>query len=205
MNIAILGAGNVGGALANGWAEAGHDIILGVRNVSSEKVRKLTTRHSNIKAKGVAAAANVAEVILISLPIAAVVNVAKQCRDLSDKVIIDATNALFQKPDPYQHASGAFKELARCNDIVKCFNSTGFENMQDPGYKGMAADMFMAGDSTKAKAVAAQLAKDLGFAECYDFGGDDKIPLLEQLAMAWVNLAIFQKMGRNIAFKILKR
>lgn len=69
----------------------------------------------------------------------------------------------------------------------------------------MVADMFMAGDSTKAKAVAAQLAEDLGFAECYDFGGDDKISLLKQLAMAWVNLAIFQKMGRNIAFKILKR
>jgi len=205
MNIAILGAGNVGGALAMGWAKAGHNIILGVRDVSSEKVKKLTDSYSNIKAKGVAAAAKDAEVILISLPISAVVEVAKQCGDLSDKILIDATNALFQKPDSYQHASEAFKEITKCADIIKCFNSTGFENMHDPNYNRMAADMFMAGDSAKAKTIAAQLAVDIGFDECYDFGGDDKIPLLEQLAMAWVNLAIFQKAGRNIAFKILKR
>lgn len=135
MNIAILGAGNVGGALTKRWAEAGHDIILGVREVSAEKVQKLTGSHSNIKAKLVAEAANEADVILISLPIGAVVDVAKQCGNLSGKTIIDSTNALFQKPDPYQHASEAFKEITKCDHIVKCFNSTGFENMQDPSYK----------------------------------------------------------------------
>ena len=36
-------------------------------------------------------------------------------------------------------------------------------------------------------------------------GGDDKAILLEQLALVWINLAIFQKQGRNIAIKILKR
>jgi predicted dinucleotide-binding enzyme len=65
--------------------------------------------------------------------------------------------------------------------------------------------MFVAGDSAKGKEVARQLSSDLGFAKCYDFGGDDKIPLLEQVALTWVNLAIFQKEGRNIAFKVLKR
>jgi len=33
----------------------------------------------------------------------------------------------------------------------------------------------------------------------------DKVSLLEQFALVWVDLAIFQKQGRNIAIKILKR
>ncbi len=77
--------------------------------------------------------------------------------------------------------------------------------MADPFYHGIAADMFMAGSLARGKAVARQLALDLGFAECHDFGGDDKIPLLEQFAMAWINLAIVQQQGRGLAFKVLKR
>ena len=32
MNIAIIGTGNVGGALATKWANKGHQIYLGVRD-----------------------------------------------------------------------------------------------------------------------------------------------------------------------------
>lgn len=42
MRIAIIGSGNVGGALARGWAKVDHDIILGVRNANSEKIKSLT-------------------------------------------------------------------------------------------------------------------------------------------------------------------
>ena len=34
MKIGILGTGNVGGALGNGWARKGHQVIFGVRNTS---------------------------------------------------------------------------------------------------------------------------------------------------------------------------
>ncbi|MGH7456222.1 MAG: hypothetical protein ACRENG_33025 [bacterium] len=95
--------------------------------------------------------------------------------------------------------------MTKCEDVVKCFNSTGFENMANPKYGDAGIDMFMAGSSQKGKEIAKQLAKDLGFAECYDLGGDDKIALLEQFALAWINLAIMQKYGRGMAFKILRR
>jgi 8-hydroxy-5-deazaflavin:NADPH oxidoreductase len=65
--------------------------------------------------------------------------------------------------------------------------------------------MFMAGDSVKAKNVVRQLVLDAGFAECYDFGGNNKADLLEKFAMSWINLAIMQGYGRNIAFKLIKR
>ena len=63
----------------------------------------------------------------------------------------------------------------------------------------------MAGDDPRAKKVAKGLALDAGFSQCYDFGDGSKVELLEQFAVAWINLAIMQGMGRDIAFKVLKR
>jgi predicted dinucleotide-binding enzyme len=77
--------------------------------------------------------------------------------------------------------------------------------MLNPIYNGEGIDMFMAGDSESAKQVASQLALDCGFGACYDFGKADKVQLLEQFALSWINLAIMQGHGRNIAFKILRR
>ncbi len=205
MRIAVLGAGNVGGALAKGWAKAGHEIILGVRDRSNPDLQALINSHPGISATGVGMAAKSAEVIVVALPAKAVINVFNSLGDLSDKIVIDATNSLFSKPGSYNHASDAIRKINNCLRIVKCFNTTGFENMENPVYNGEAIDMFMAGDDPEAKDTAAKLSGDLGFGKCHDFGGFDRIPLLEQLAMAWINLAIMQKKGRNIAFKILER
>jgi predicted dinucleotide-binding enzyme len=205
MKIAIIGAGHVGGALAKGWAKAGHAVILGARNPQDEKIKSFLAANKDISAKSAHEAAREAEVILVALPIEAVVEVVKSLGELQDRIVIDATNAIFQKPAPYAHTVEAVKALTNCADAVKCFNSTGFENMANPSYGDLGIDMFVAGDSARGKEVAAQLARDLGFDECYDFGGDDKIALLEQFALCWINLAIMQKQGRGIAFKVLRR
>jgi 8-hydroxy-5-deazaflavin:NADPH oxidoreductase len=55
------------------------------------------------------------------------------------------------------------------------------------------------------KQVATKLASDIGFASCFDFGGDDKVELLEKFALSWINLAIMQGHGRDIAFKVVRR
>jgi 8-hydroxy-5-deazaflavin:NADPH oxidoreductase len=39
MRIAVMGAGNVGGALGSAFARAGHDVMFGVRDPDSEKCR----------------------------------------------------------------------------------------------------------------------------------------------------------------------
>ena len=90
-------------------------------------------------------------------------------------------------------------------DVVKCFNSTGFENILNPTYQGKGIDMFMAGESDLAKKVVSQLASDAGFGSCMDFGKSDKVELLEKFALCWINLAIMQGQGRNIAFNLVRR
>ena len=41
MNIAIIGTGNVGGAMATGWAKAGHTLHLGVQDVNKALKKSL--------------------------------------------------------------------------------------------------------------------------------------------------------------------
>jgi predicted dinucleotide-binding enzyme len=205
MKIAIIGAGNVGGALAKGWAKAGHTILLGLRDLNSSEAKVLEKFSSNISSHTIEEAIKNCEVVLFSTPPEAAVAIAKQNPLLKNKIIIDATNAVFKKPEPYKTAFEGIKKETGCEDVVKCFNSTGFENMENPKYGDVAIDMFAAGASAKAKEIVKKLSLDAGFAECYDFGGDDKVELLEQFALSWINLAIMQKQGRNIAFKVLKR
>jgi predicted dinucleotide-binding enzyme len=203
MNIAIIGTGNVGGALATGWAKKGHSIHLGVQDVSQFKGKDLL-HNPNTDVQSIADAVAKSEVVLIATPPPAVFSVIELMGDVTGKTLIDATNSVRQAPDPYKTVYHALTEKTK-GEVVKCFNSTGFENMLNPIYHGEGIDMFMAGDSDEAKAVAAQLAMDIGFASCMDFGKADKVELLEKFALAWINLAIMHGHGRAMAFKVVKR
>jgi hypothetical protein len=204
MKIAIIGTGNVGSALAKGFAQAGHQVLLGVRDQQTFKGSELT-KLNNVTVHTVEHAASQSDVILIAAVPQAVKEIAHQLGDVSHKIIIDAMNSVRNKPESYNNTTEALLKLTNCMDIVKCFNSTGAENMANPSYGSQGIDMFYAGDSTNAKAVAKKLALDIGFENVYDFGGSDKFNLLEQFALSWINLAMMQGYGRGIAIKIVKR
>jgi predicted dinucleotide-binding enzyme len=205
MNIAIIGSGNVGGALARKWAEAGHQVVLGVRDLNNFKGKELLD-HAQINALPTKEAVQAAEAILIATPAMSATSVAHQLGDTTGKVIIDAMNIVMGRgPEGFNNTADAILANTDTDDVVKCFNTTGFNNMQDTHYQGMAIDNFVAGSSAKAKTIAQQLSKDAGFENCYDVGGNDKFQLMEQFAFFWINLAMMQGHGREIAFKLLKR
>lgn len=203
MKIAVIGSGNVGGALAMAWANAGHEIVLGVQDQSKFKGQDLLS-HPGIQVASIGEAVEQARVLLVAIPPQAIFSVLEQTGDLAGKVVMDATNSVGTRPDPFPTVYHALKDRTRA-EVVKCFNSTGFENMKNPVYDGKGIDMFMAGDDLSAKEMARQLALDAGFGDCIDFGKGDKVELLEKFALSWINLAIMQGMGRNIAFKLVRR
>ncbi|MGA2479922.1 MAG: NAD(P)-binding domain-containing protein [Spirochaetia bacterium] len=205
MQIAIIGTGNVGGALARAWARAGHRIFLGVRNLRDQKVLALTAGGPPITAHSPAEAVNDAETVLFAIPPNALRHVLDNLGDLKGKVLIDATNSVRTRAGEFASVADALRSWTKSTDVVKCFNTTGFNVMENPKFGGVAADMFMAGSSSHAKEIAHRLAQDAGFAMCYDLGGDERIPLLESLAGIWIDLALVQGHGREIAFKLLKR
>ena len=205
MKIAIIGTGNVGGALATQWSKRGHEIYLGVRDLGQFKGQALLN-NPNTSAHSVIDAVQQSEVILLSPPAMMAVEATQSLGNTEGKIIIDAMNIVMGRgPVGFNNTADAILAHTQTRDVVKCFNSTGFNNMQNPSYGDVAIDMFVAGDSTRGKAAAQQLARDAGFATCYDIGGNDKFQLLEQFAFFWINLAVFQGQGRKIGFKLLKR
>lgn len=205
MKIAIIGTGNVGGALATKWAKAGHQIFLGVQDLNDFKGKELL-QNPNTTAHPVAEAVSKSDIILIATPAPAAVEVAQSLGDTTGKIIIDAMNIVMGRgPQGFKTTTEAILARTQTKDVVKCFNTTGFNNMVNPVYGNQAIDLFVAGDSEKGKAAAIQLAKDAGFGACYAIGGNDKFELMEQFAWFWINLAMFQGQGREIGFKLLKR
>lgn len=205
MRIAIIGTGNVGGALATAWSKAGHTILLGVQDTKNFKGKELLN-NINTSVHSINEAVREAEIILIATPAPAAAEVAKSLGDTSGKVIIDAMNVVMGRgPAGFTNTADAILANTLTRDVVKSFNTTGFNNMLNPNYGNTALDMFMAGDSEKGKRIVHQLALDAGFAECYDVGGNDKFQLMEQFAFFWINLAMMRGQGRDIGFKLLKR
>jgi predicted dinucleotide-binding enzyme len=202
MKISVVGHGNVGGTLASVWV-ANHEVTIGARNLDSGALKPLR-KNPDLTFAAIEESVDGADVILVATPAQSTLELIEKMGPLDGKVVIDATNAIREKPGSYPTAYHAFKEQTNAS-VVKCFNTTGFENMANPNYGAMSLDMFMAGDDDDAKEKARILSLDAGFSQCYDFGDGSKVELLEQLALSWINLAIMQGMGRDIAFKILKR
>ena len=73
MKIGILGAGNIGRSLGKSWAEAGHDVVFGVRDAGSPKAQScLEAVGGSAQLLALAEAIAFGEVILFAIPNAAV-------------------------------------------------------------------------------------------------------------------------------------
>jgi 8-hydroxy-5-deazaflavin:NADPH oxidoreductase len=209
MKIAVIGTGHVGGALGTGWARAGHEVTFGARDASSKDAEQLISQSAGkAKIASVADAIARAEVVALAIPWAAVPDALGTIAPaLSGKILIDCTNPTAGFPG-LDHSGGSGGEqvarLAPNAKVVKAFNTTGFENMQNPKYAEGAVTMFYAGDDADAKKVVHSLAKDLGF-DPVDAGGLPKTQALEMIASFWGNLAYGQKLGRGIAFRLIRR
>lgn len=209
MRIAVIGTGHVGRALGTGWARAGHEVVFGARDPKSADALSLVSQTAGkASIASVTDSAARAEVVSLAIPWDA----AKEALQvmtlaLTGKILIDCTNPAkeFLSLD---HSAGSGAEqvaqLAPEAKVVKAFNTTGFENMQNPKYGGEIVTMFYAGNDADAKKVVHSLAKDLGF-DPVDAGGLAQAHTLEILASFWGNLAYAQKMGRGIAFRLMRR
>jgi predicted dinucleotide-binding enzyme len=148
-------------------------------------------------------------VIALTVPWGAAQEALQNAGGLRGKILLDCTKPL--KPDfsGLTHGfttSGNEQVAARApgSRVEKIFNTTGAGNMANHLYTEGVSMMLYCGDDSAAKNVAAQLATALGF-EAYDVGPLQEARLLEPFALTWIHLAVFQKMGTNFAFRLMKR
>lgn len=208
MQIAILGTGNVGSALARALARAGHHITLGTRDPAHPDALTLAT-NTGARLATPHDAAQSADVILLALPWPALPTTLPTLGDLTGKTIIDCTNPLTPTPHGLDLATGhsdsgaeQVQRLLPGAHVVKTLNQIGAEMMEKAHTLPHRPVQFLAGDDAPARATAATLLHDLGF-DPLDAGPLHRARLLEPFAMLWINQALLRGKGRHWAFAAL--
>jgi predicted dinucleotide-binding enzyme len=212
MKIAILGAGDVGGALGRAFARRSHEVSFGVRDPQTDKVRALLAGiGGQAHAQSVTEAAAFGEIVFLAVPWDAVESAIGAAGGLPGKILVDCTNPLAITPQGLALAIGhtnsggeVVQRLAPQARVVKSLNTTGFNNITNPVYSGQRSIMFVAGDDEGAKRSVAEIVASLGF-EVVDAGPLAASRLLEAHAMLWIHLALARGLGRDFAFALLRR
>ena len=206
MQFAIIGAGNVGNALASGWSAAGHQITFGVRDPQAAPGGATRAAYASV-----AAAAQSAEILVLSVPWQAVPDALASAGDLTGKILIDCTNPLQIGPNGLELAiglttSGAERvaELAPGASVFKTLNQTGFANMEHAHEFALPAVMYVAGDDETRKPLVMALVADLGF-QAIDAGPLRIARLLEPMAMLWIHMALNRGETVTTAFALSRR
>ena len=209
MRIAIIGTGNVGGAIARGLKGKGHEVTLGARNPQEAGVEAVAA-DAGARLALPEAAAGAADIIILALPWNVAEAAVKGLGPLAGKTVIDCMNPLGMVDGALGltigHNTSGAEMVARWlpeANVVKTLNQVGAEIMARNAHLPQRPVMFMAGDSETAKAEAAALLHDLGF-EALDSGGLQKARLLEPFAMVWINQAMFRGKGRNWALAAIE-
>ena len=206
MNILIVGAGNVGRALAVAWSRHGHNVSVAVRDPDRTDLVEL--KAAGVSLVPVKNAAQRGKIIVIAVPWNAVPGVLKEIGPVDGRVVIDVTNPL--KPDlslVVGHTNSGGEAIARLASgayVVKAFNTTGAANLRDGYFDGGRLMMPIAGDHPAAKQTVMGLASDLGFAPV-DVGPIAMCRCLEPLALLWINLASGPKKGAEFGFALVQR
>jgi predicted dinucleotide-binding enzyme len=170
MKIGIIGAGNIGGAIAQKLAAAGHSIKL----AGSKSPDDIRGKAADIGAVAVTAqdAAKDVDVIILSIPFAQIPKVASLFTDVpADVVVIDTGNyypfrdeTIGDIDDGKPESVWSSEQLGR--PVVKAFNALLAETLANggtpEGTNGRIA-IPVAGDNVKAKAVARDLVNETGF------------------------------------------
>jgi predicted dinucleotide-binding enzyme len=190
MDIAIIGAGNVGKALAGSFKRAGHQVTIAALHPEHAATAAL--------AIGARAAASNAEAIagsdfvVLAVPETALEALAAEISDVArGKVVVDVSNR--PTPNPAGAPTSVAEELqARLPNsrVVKAFNTLLVSRQSNPEVNGLKADAFVAGDDEAAKKTVLDAVESAGFRPV-DAGSLAAARMLE--GMAWLNI------NRNLA------
>ena len=185
MQIAIIGAGNVGKALASTLTKAGHEVTISAAH--ADHARDAAAQTGANAAASNAEAARSAQLVVLAVPATAINDVAGELGgDLDGKVVIDVANR--PTPSPEGKSTSIAEELQQAvpnAKVVKAFNTLFASRQADPTVSGIAADAFVAGDDETAKQAVLQVAESAGFRPV-DAGSLATARTLE--GMAWLNI-----------------
>ena len=170
LKIGIVGAGKMGGALAELWAKAGHEVMISSRHPDELKSQAQAIG-PNVHVGTVREAAAFGPVVLIAMPYGQWPQIGDEIKSATvGKTVIDLTNPYPERDGPM--AEQARKETTGVADpkylpgahLVRAFNSIIYTDLRSQAHRaGEPAAIAVAGDDAHAVAVTSQLVRDAGF------------------------------------------
>ncbi len=203
MNIAIIGSGNVGTALARSAVRAGHSVTISSMDTAGAE----RLAHS-VGAQAVSSnqeAVERADVAFLAVPAGAVAELAAELGDAArGKVLVDVTNRATPDPERAACTSIAEEVQAQVSDarVVKAINTVFAARQAEPDIGGTPADGYVAGDDQGAKEVVLAFVKSIGLTP-YDVGPLAVARTLEGMAWIHISLAMQNNWPWQSAWKIV--
>jgi 8-hydroxy-5-deazaflavin:NADPH oxidoreductase len=212
IRVGVLGSGDVGRALAKGFAGLGHEVKIGSRD--AEKLREWAASAGERISSGTFEEAARFGDILVLATLGSGTESAIRMAGLDhfeSKVVIDTTNPLdFSQGMPPRlfvgHTDSLGEQVQRLLPkarVVKAFNTVGNAHMVHPDFPGGPPDMFLCGNDDDAKKIVSQICEHFGWG-VIDLGGIDASRHLEPMCVVWVLHGI-RSGSWSHAFKMLKK
>ncbi len=204
MRTAIIGAGQVGPALAKNLAAAGHDVVVGTRDPEGAAATSARATLGDVPVVAIADALSGADAVVLAVPGAAMDDfIATHGAALEGKLVMDAANRVGgslaeQKP---MNSCAELVAAAPSAAVYRAFNSLGWENFAEPVIDGVQADLLFAGPASR-RQQAEELITAVGLRPVW-VGDLDKVGLVDALAALWGSLAYGQDLGRRLFFKVV--
>jgi 8-hydroxy-5-deazaflavin:NADPH oxidoreductase len=213
--VAVLGSGQVGDFLSNGFLKHGYEVMRGSRD--PKKLDDWKTKAANPKATTgtFAEAAKYGDIIVLAVK----GKVAQELLEgvgadaIANKVILDTTNPIDEsaKDGPviryFTPANDSLMEQLQKKfpsaKFVKCFNSVGSPFMVNPDFGGTKPTMFICGNDSSAKEQTKSILDKFGW-ETEDMGPVESARALESLCILWC-IPGFLRNQWGHAFKLLKK
>jgi 8-hydroxy-5-deazaflavin:NADPH oxidoreductase len=210
--VGILGSGDVGKALANGFAATGNDVKIASREPAKLDAWAKSTG-GKVTTGTFAETAKHGEIVVLATVwngTEAAIGLAG-ADNVAGKVVLDVTNPLKIEGGRPVGLERGFSDsggeqvqrwLPRAR-VVKAFNIVGSAHMFKPDFPGGPPDMFFCGNDEGAKKTTTELLTAFGW-NPVDIGGIEGARLLEPMCWLWVTYGA-RTGGWSHAFKMLRK
>lgn len=210
MNIAVLGTGMVGQAIAGRLHQLGHSVVVGTRDPEVTLARTANdgmgnppfsvwhADHPDVELATFADAAAGTELVVNATSGAAALDVLGLARaeNLAGKVLVDISNPLdFSNGFPptlfVKDTDSLGEQIQRAfpdAKVVKTLNTLTASLMVDPKSLGESSTIFVSGNDAVAKATVVELLESFGHDDVIDLGPLETARGTEMILPVWLRL-----------------
>ncbi len=189
MNIAVLGTGMVGQAIAGRLHELGHSVVVGTRDPRATLARTEPDPMGNPPFTAWHSAHTGVALLTFA-------HAAAGADNLADKVLLDIANPLdfsagFPPTLSVKDTDSLGEQLQRAfprTKVVKALNTLAASLMVEPKSLGESSTVFVSGEDATAKALVVEILESFGHDDVIDLGGIETARGTEMLLPIWLRL-----------------